>query len=833
MTLIERILPHIDTFTSAMDLLLALSTETSFQRRNELRDLLRATATINRDSWGVANYYEFTRECYKSGAMDGNFDDYCIFLEWERDAEKRFYLPRREQLYPVTEALQRLWDGHTIFLGVSLPTRVGKLIADDTPILTFDGWSTHGELLIGDKVIAPDGKWVNVMALSVPDVANTAVHFSNGEVIKCHANHEWETNRGLVNTSELRIGDKLPRRSSIIGRHTERSVDPYTFGVWLGDGTNKAPIITGNLEDRAVVADLPYEMTRESGLDCVFGGLRNDLQEMGMCFSTKRTQKHIPDEYMVSDEEFRLELLAGLIDTDGHLEGNRYGFSNADEVLMADVVSLVSTFGWKTMVVNRKSKLGIWQELRFVPDRYIPCRLERKQKRDGYGMSREIYVTAITEIEPVSGRCIQVDGGMYCVGRTMIPTHNSTLCIFFLTMVMGMRPDVASVMSGHSDMLTDPFYREAWSIITDDTTYNWQEIFPNVDIVSNSARNETIDLGSLKRFPTLTCRSISGTLTGAVEIGTGGLLYCDDLVEDLEESLNPVRLAKKYDAYLNQLQDRKKMGTMELMVGTRWNVFDPLGIIEAKYRNDPRYEFLVIPAMDENDESNFDYKYGLGFDTQYFRDMRDKIDDATWWAKYMGQPYIREGLLFPKEKLKRFNGVLPGEPERVIACVDVAWGGGDNLSMPVLKLVNGEMFLCDAVYSKAQKTVTQPMVVNRIIEHKIQQVEFEANNGGDEYKETVNGLLKEKNYKCSLTDKRSPSNTSKLGRILQYTPEILRVYYLDDSVSSPEYKAFMQDLTTFSQSGKNPNDDAPDSMAMLMALLNARGGRVEVFNRPF
>ena len=109
-------------------------------------------------------------------------------------------------------------------------------------------------------------------------------------------------------------------------------------------------------------------------------------------------------------------------------------------------------------------------------------------------------------------------------------------------------------------------------------------MFPDVQLVDNSAKNETIDLNRKKRFPTMTCRSISGTLTGAVEIGTGGVLYCDDLIEDLEESLNPVRLQNKYDAYLNQLKDRKKLGAVELMVGTRWNVADPLGRIEEQYR---------------------------------------------------------------------------------------------------------------------------------------------------------------------------------------------------------------------------------------------------------
>lgn len=239
----------------------------------------------------------------------------------------------------------------------------------------------------------------------------------------------------------------------------------------------------------------------------------------------------------------------------------------------------------------------------------------------------------------------------------------STLCIFFITWLMGNRPDVASVMSGHSDKLTNGFYGEVLSIITDPVTYNWSKIFPDVQLVDKSAKDESVDLNRKKRFPTLTCRSIGGTLTGAVEIGEGGVLYSDDLIEDLEESLNVERLNNKYDAYLNQLKDRKKQGALELMVGTRWNVLDPLGRIQSQYADNPKYRFRVIPAVDENGHSNFNYDYGVGFDDAYYADMKASIDDATWWAKYMGKPYVREGLLFPADELRYFNGVLPdGEP---------------------------------------------------------------------------------------------------------------------------------------------------------------------------
>ena len=427
------------------------------------------------------------------------------------------------------------------------------------------------------------------------------------------------------------------------------------------------------------------------------------------------------------------------------------------------------------------------------------------------------------------------DGKLDFLGISL-PTRvgKSTLCIIFMTFVMGHRPDVANVMSGHSDKLTDGFYRELLSILTDSTQYAWQEIFPNVKLVDNSAKNETIDLDRKKRFPTMTCRSISGTLTGAVEIGTGGVLYCDDLIEDLEESLNPVRLQNKYDAYLNQLKDRKKLGAVELMVGTRWNVADPLGRVEEQYRGNERYRFRVIPALNEEGESNFNYKYGLGFTTEYYLDMKDSIDDATWMAKYQGNPYIREGLLFPKAELRYYNGVLPdGDPDRKVAVVDTAWGGGDSLSMPLLYDTNGDWYLPDVVFNNGDKTVTRPLVIGKLKQHIPHMVRWESNNGGDEYGGIVDEKLREEGIRINMSYKKAPTNQSKLSRIIQYAPDIKKIYFLDEKHRSPEYEKFMLELTTFTVSGKNLHDDAPDSLAMLVDFLTAGVKVVTVAPRPF
>lgn len=825
--------------------------EKAEESNKKLRKVMRGLSANDSEA------YELLRRLYTMNARR-NFDDYLIALEWKRDADKRFYLPRRKVLKVLVDDLQALFYGEIKFLGVSMPPRTGKLVSDDTRVLTSEGWKLHGELAVGDRVISPSGEFVRVTHVFPKAYANVRVHFSDKTHVDVHENHEWfvfnrhkqryqvietksmmaDYERGIPGKRGHRYFYMIPQKDYVIGESKHLPVAAYTLGAWLGDGRNGNPDICCDKRDRAIVeriiADgypVAWHTTHKTtGVEYYgFGGLRKSLQEVGMCHSRKRISKHIPDIYLTAPIQQRLALLAGLLDTDGCLveKENRYHFTTSEPQLRDDFISLISTFGWRCSVKREEPRIsssGIvgkhpYWVIAFNPDCYIPCQLERKRLKK-FSKQRRLSISKIEYITPKRGNCISVENGLYCVGERLIPTHNSTLCIMFMTWVMGNRPDVASVMSGHSDKLTDGFYREILSIIADDTTYCWKEIFDGVYISDKSAKNETIDLNRIKRFPTLTCRSIGGTLTGAVEIGGGGILYCDDLIEDLEESLNPARLQAKYDAYLNQLKDRKKMGALELMVGTRWNVFDPLGMLQQQYEDDPSYRFRVIPAVDEDGHSNFVYEYDLGFDDAYYHDMQQSIDGATWWAKYMGQPYIREGLLFPNEELRFFNGVLPdGKPDRIVAACDTAWGGGDSLSMPFVYVYGDSAYVTDVVFNRGDKTVTRPIVIAKLKTHKPHITRFEQNNGGDEYADIVDSQLRADGVRLNITSLRAPTTQSKLSRIIMFAPEIRKLYFLDPQHRDSEYKAFMNEVTMFTQSGKNAHDDAPDSLAMIADML--------------
>lgn len=422
----------------------------------------------------------------------------------------------------------------------------------------------------------------------------------------------------------------------------------------------------------------------------------------------------------------------------------------------------------------------------------------------------------------------ELDDGKFKFYGLSMPSRvgKSTICIFFLSWVALKKPNSHNAMGGHSGILAKGFYKELLNLMTT-PEYTFSELFSywhpgHIVLRDKSAEDFTITLDDPDRFATITCRGIDGTWTGAVDVSKDGYLYVDDLVRDREHSLSPTRMESTYQEYLNKMVDRKNDGAKELMVGTLWNVLDPLERIRKQNEGNPEYRFRKIPALDENDESNFAYEIN-GFSTEYYRNMRERLDKAEWEAKFMQRPFVREGLLFPDDELRFYNGILPeGGFVRNVSAVDVAWGSGDSLSMPIgAEYENGDVFIYDWVFNRGAKEVTLPVVTGKIIGNKIQQINFEGNNGGNMYRMYVDEKLQESHYPCSTTDTKAPNKIAKMQKIVQYSGDIKRRFiFLESKKRSKEYQDAMDELTMFVTIGNNEHDDAPDSLSQLSMFIN-------------
>ena len=436
-----------------------------------------------------------------------------------------------------------------------------------------------------------------------------------------------------------------------------------------------------------------------------------------------------------------------------------------------------------------------------------------------------------------------VDGELDELFLSMPPrVGKTTMLMMFVTWLVGRDSEKSNLYSAYSDVITSAFYTGCLEIINDPATYLWHDVFPTAKIVSTNAKDETFNIDRKKRYPSLTCRSLYGTLNGACDCN--GLLVSDDLIGGIEEALNKDRLVSAWSKVDNNLLPRAKETAKVLWCGTRWSMVDPAGVRMDLLLNDERFrnrkfEIINLPALDEQEHSNFYYLYGVGFSDEYYIQRRASFernnDMASWLAQYMGEPIERSGALFEPQDMRFYNGVLPDdEPVRVFMAVDPAFGGGDFTASPVCyQYADGAIYVADVVYSDGDKRITQPLIVKKVLEHNVKAVQIEANRSTASYKEEVEELLKKRGVRVNITTKMAPNNVSKEMRIFDKAPEIREFYFLEEGKRSKEYSQFMQNVYSFKLTGRNKHDDSVDSLAQAVEMVRSTIGAVSVFKRPF
>lgn len=806
-------------------------------------------------------------------------DSYILYIEKNRPKKERFYEPRRKTLKQVADKLQELEDGKLDELFIHMPPRVGKLISDDTPVFTSKGWKKHGDLKVGDLVVGFDGRYVKVICVHPKHHTTHTVFLSNGESIDCHENHEWtvfDRRSGKYRTVEtkqlighLKNGNRnnfmLPHKPMMDGEYKENlKVPPYVLGAWLGDGTNRKPFITGDKNDHAIIdkiVRLGYKVERKyihktTGVVTYGFGrkLVDGLRFYNMCFYTHTMPKHIPVDYLTASIDQRLELLAGLIDTDGCFikKENRYQFTTADELLKNDFETLINSFGWRCCtqeIEPRTSSSGIvgrkkYWNISFNPTEHIPCALYRKKIYE-FSEKRRVAICDIKESEHKPGNCITVDSedGLYMIGKTMIPTHNSQIITLAMSWHCAKDAEKSNLYVTYKEGLGGAFLTGVMEIWTD-PTYCFSDVFPKVKVADTDSKNHKVDLVRKKKYKTLSGKGLESGLNG--EYDAYGWMVLDDILEGIQDVLNPDTLKRKQIIFDNNVMSRKKEQCKLIHNGTIWSLHDLYSDRLDFLQNNPeakniRYDILKIPALDENDESNFDYDYGVGYTTQYYRTLRAKFEEnddmASWYAQYQQEPIERDGAVFNPEHMRFYNGVLPEEePYRICAACDVALGGEDFLAFAVAYMYeDGSIYIDDVVFDNSEKKITKPKVANMIIDNDVGSAFFEANQGGEGYKDEIEELLKKKGRKINLRSEYAPTNMRKAQRIWDKAGSIREFYFRDVGCRSQEYRKFMTNLYSFTVTGKNKHEDAADCLASLAYFIegNWSMAKIEVPKNPF
>lgn len=408
----------------------------------------------------------------------------------------------------------------------------------------------------------------------------------------------------------------------------------------------------------------------------------------------------------------------------------------------------------------------------------------------------------------------------------------STIEIFLHSMMIGAFPDSCSLASGHSGTLTESIYDGVCGILND-PDYLWHDIYPSAGEIITNSKKQTIDVGKKHRFSSLTCRAIGASLTGATRCEK--LLTADDLVSGIEEAMSIDRLEKLWTAYTNDLKSRKKLNCKELHIATRWSVHDPIGRLQSMYEDSARARFLVMPAVDEDGESNFVYRYGVGFDRKYYEDMKDNLDDCSWRALYMNQPIEREGLLYNADKLRRYFELPSESPDAVISVCDTKDKGSDYCVMPIAYQYGNDFYIEEIICDNGNPEIVETRLTEALIRHKVKMSRFESNSAGGKIAEKVQKEVKSRGGITQITTKYSTAN--KDTRIIVDSPFVKKHFlFKDPSVTkgNKEYTRAVGMLCGYTMAGKNAHDDVPDAFSMLADFIQSFEQQiVKIIERPY
>lgn len=410
----------------------------------------------------------------------------------------------------------------------------------------------------------------------------------------------------------------------------------------------------------------------------------------------------------------------------------------------------------------------------------------------------------------------------------------TTLAIFYLTWLAGRVPDKPMLTGSHSNSFVRGVYDECLRILEPNGDYLWHDVFPLVNVVNTNAKDCRIDLNKRKRFETLEFTSIGTGNAGLYRAAT--LLYCDDLVSGIEVALSKERLDKLWETYTTDLRQRK-IGDVckELHIATRWSVHDVIGRLEQQYGESDRAKFIVVSAMNEQDESNFNYAYGVGFNTNFYKEQRDIMDDVSWKALYMNQPIEREGLLYHEDELRRFFELPSQAPDAIIGICDTKDKGKDYAFLPAAWVYGHDYYINDCVCDNGLPNIVDARLVEILVRDKVNSCRFESNSAGGRVAEKVQLEVKAKGGITHITTKFT--STNKETKIIVNSSWVKEhCLFKDDNMyqKNSDYGKMMDMLLSYTVAGKNKHDDVPDGMAMLAEYAQSlNGGKVEVFKRPW
>lgn len=360
----------------------------------------------------------------------------------------------------------------TATFSLAMPRGGGKALDIDTPIPTPDGWKTMGTLKCGDTVFDKDGNQCHVTYCTevMENHRCYSVKFDTGEEIIADSDHQWyvydrysRTNPLVLTTHTMsdRVdlqdsrGHSSRRYSIPIGgpiqtKELKLPIPPYVLGAWLGDGRSSDARFYSSVRD---VLEMVQHF-KEAGESLTITNLQKGCYECRIDWRGCRDRydptrfqarlrklkllnnKHIPLSYRRASYQQRLELLQGLMDTDGSITvDGKCEIATKFKKLGTHILQLLLSLSIKARMTQKVIDGKTYYRISFKafseqPVFKLARKLERQIPRKDVALSVTRRIVSITPIKSRPVKCIQVDSPShtYLCGYGFIPTHNTALC---------------------------------------------------------------------------------------------------------------------------------------------------------------------------------------------------------------------------------------------------------------------------------------------------------------------------------------------------------------------------------------------------------------------
>lgn len=689
---------------------------------------------------------------------------------------------------------------------VQMPPQHGKEISDNQIVATTKGLKKHGDLIVGDYVFGRDGTPVKVLWVSEKTRSEYVVSFSDGAKIECHGNHEWTVYNRFrqkeetietkhMASSTIYNGDG--KRGSRYKYHVDSNVcvmfdsrnvdlDPYVLGAWLGDGDSSCGIIHIGNNDVEIIGNSTYKFKESKGTTT----RRFYSPELNLLLKNNGLikNKHIPDMYKYNSVEVRKNVIAGLIDTDGYVyhRNGRITISNTNKRIIDDAAFILRSLGQSVVVCEFKPRVSssgivgkkIVYQLCFNPTMTFPTKVKRK-KITKLSINKKRAIVSIERKEGLGyGNCIQVEGGIYLVGDTFIPTHNSEGSSRKLpAFMLGLNPDKKICIGSYAATIARDFNRDVQRIID---TPSYRELFPetflngsNVVTMANTYLRNSDVIEMVGRKGSLRVVGRGGSLTSK----TVDVSILDDVYKDYAEGNSPIVRNAAWKWYTTVVRTRLHNDSQELIVFTRWHDDDLIGrieksgetVIEIKswddVKNIPAGAWVRInfEGLKTGEPTEVDPREpgAALWDRRHSRaklEGQRALDPVQFQCLYQGNPGNAEGKLYRNpfrtyvDKSEWGTYVRSGNYTDVAdegddftfsACYDVyksgneAWNEQKKRFEPILYAL-----ITDMVFTQENTEITAVTVPEMINRCGTQKAWIESNNGGSGFEKVIRKKLK-------------------------------------------------------------------------------------------